>query len=57
MFLIIFAFMLMGTGSIFATPVAVHTSCGKTAYLESTDYSSAGELVEAAMAVNSALCD
>ena len=49
--------MLMGTGSIFATPVAVHTSCGKTAYLESTDYSSAGELVEAAMAVNSALCD
>lgn len=42
--------------SAFAHQVTVNTSCGKTITVESKDYSSTDEMIEAAQAIDEAVC-
>lgn len=55
--LVLLGVFLLGASSIAsAKQVPVKTSCGKTVTLESKDYKTSGEMAEAVLAIDKALC-
>ena len=53
---ILLGFVLLSIGGVCAAPITVNTSCGKTVTIESSDYDTAQEVADAAIAIDAALC-
>ncbi len=48
--------MTFVTSTAYAVLVPIHTSCGKTVYLESSDYATAEEMALAANEIDKVVC-